>query len=40
MVGPKALAQTKKEVADGTVDIVIGTHALLGKGSRSRIWVC
>ncbi|MDJ0929646.1 transcription-repair coupling factor [Breoghania sp.] len=31
MVGPKALAQTKKEAADGSADIVIGTHALLGK---------
>ena len=32
MVGAKALNETKKGVADGTVDIVIGTHALLGKG--------
>ncbi|MGI9364561.1 MAG: transcription-repair coupling factor [Rhizobiaceae bacterium] len=31
LVGPKALAETKKGVRDGCVDIVIGTHALLGK---------
>ncbi|MBO6719810.1 MAG: transcription-repair coupling factor [Rhizobiaceae bacterium] len=30
LVGTKELAETKKGVADGTVDIVIGTHALLG----------
>jgi transcription-repair coupling factor (superfamily II helicase) len=30
MVPPKELAETKKGVADGTVDIVVGTHALLG----------
>jgi transcription-repair coupling factor (superfamily II helicase) len=30
MVGAKELAQVKKEVAEGTVDIVVGTHALLG----------
>ncbi|MGN6548899.1 MAG: transcription-repair coupling factor [Pararhizobium sp.] len=30
LVGSKELAQTKKEVADGKTDIVIGTHALLG----------
>ncbi|MGE0499781.1 MAG: transcription-repair coupling factor [Rhizobiaceae bacterium] len=32
LVGAKELAETKKGVADGTVDIVIGTHALLGAG--------
>ncbi len=31
LVTSKELAATKKGVADGTVDIVVGTHALLGK---------
>ena len=30
LVGSKELAETKKGIADGTVDIVVGTHALLG----------
>src|SRR6185436_12123690 len=30
LVGPKALAETKKGIGDGTVDVVVGTHALLG----------
>lgn len=30
LVGAKELSDTKKGVADGTVDIVVGTHALLG----------
>jgi transcription-repair coupling factor (superfamily II helicase) len=30
LVGSKDLAETKKGLADGTVDIVVGTHALLG----------
>jgi len=30
MVGTKELAETRKGIADGTVDIVVGTHALLG----------
>lgn len=30
LVGTKELADVKKGVADGTIDIVIGTHALLG----------
>jgi transcription-repair coupling factor (superfamily II helicase) len=30
LVGTKDLAETKKGIADGTVDIVVGTHALLG----------
>ncbi|MGB3644087.1 MAG: transcription-repair coupling factor [Mesorhizobium sp.] len=30
MVGAKELAETKKAVAEGTVDIVVGTHALVG----------
>ncbi|WP_306119386.1 MULTISPECIES: transcription-repair coupling factor [unclassified Roseitalea] len=32
LAGPKALAAAKKGVADGHVDIVVGTHALLGQG--------
>jgi transcription-repair coupling factor (superfamily II helicase) len=31
LVSSKELAETKKKLADGTVDIVVGTHALLGK---------
>ncbi|HWV96410.1 MAG TPA: transcription-repair coupling factor, partial [Xanthobacteraceae bacterium] len=31
LVSSKELSQTKKGLADGTVDIVVGTHALLGK---------
>ncbi len=31
LVGPKALSQAKAGARDGTVDIIIGTHALLGK---------
>ncbi|WP_306050685.1 transcription-repair coupling factor [Oceaniradius stylonematis] len=34
LAGPKALADAKKGIADGSVDIVIGTHALLGQGIR------
>ncbi len=30
LVGTKELAKVKKDVADGHVDIVVGTHALLG----------
>ncbi len=30
MVGAKELSETKKALAEGTVDIVVGTHALLG----------
>jgi transcription-repair coupling factor (superfamily II helicase) len=32
LVGTKALAEVKKGVAGGDIDIVVGTHALLGKG--------
>ena len=32
LVSAKDAAETKKEIAAGKVDIVIGTHALLGKG--------
>ena len=32
LVSGKQLAETKKGAADGTIDIVVGTHALLGKG--------
>lgn len=31
MVGSADLAAAKKGIADGTVDIIVGTHALLGK---------
>ncbi len=31
LVAPADLAKTRKGLADGTLDIVIGTHALLGK---------
>ena len=31
LVPAKELSQVKKGIADGTVDIVVGTHALLGK---------
>ena len=30
LVGAKELSETRKGLADGTVDIVVGTHALLG----------
>jgi transcription-repair coupling factor (superfamily II helicase) len=30
LVGSKELAETRRGIADGTVDIVVGTHALLG----------
>jgi transcription-repair coupling factor (superfamily II helicase) len=36
LVGAKELAQTKKELEDGTVDIVVGTHALLGSSIKFR----
>ncbi|MYZ47313.1 transcription-repair coupling factor [Propylenella binzhouense] len=36
LVGSAQLAKVKKGIADGTVDIVIGTHALLGKGIEFR----
>ena len=32
MVTPKDAAETKRGLADGTVNIVVGTHALLSKG--------
>ncbi|MGK9050913.1 transcription-repair coupling factor [Neorhizobium petrolearium] len=32
LVSAKELAQTKKDLAEGKVDIVVGTHALLGAG--------
>jgi transcription-repair coupling factor (superfamily II helicase) len=34
LVSSKELSQTKKGIADGSVDIVVGTHALLGKAIR------
>ena len=36
LVGAKAVAETKARLADGTLDIVVGTHALLGKGVHFR----
>ena len=36
LVGAKDLAAAKAGIADGTVDIVVGTHALLGKGIKFR----
>ncbi len=36
LVTAPQLAKTKKGLADGTVDIVIGTHALLGKSIKFR----
>jgi transcription-repair coupling factor (superfamily II helicase) len=36
LVPAKQLSQTKKGIADGSVDIVIGTHALLGKSVQFR----
>src|SRR6202043_329498 len=32
LVSGKELTRVKKGIADGTIDIVVGTHALLGKG--------
>ncbi len=32
LVGAKEAAETKKQLADGTCEIVVGTHALLAKG--------
>src|SRR5205823_96128 len=34
LVSPKEAKQTKAELAEGKIDIVIGTHALLAKGVR------
>ncbi len=36
LVGAKELAQVKAGIADGSIDIVVGTHALLGKGIKFR----
>ncbi len=36
LVGSKELAETKKGIAEGTVDIVVGTHALLGSSIKFR----
>jgi transcription-repair coupling factor (superfamily II helicase) len=36
LVGSKELAETKKGIADGTIDIVVGTHALLGSAVNFR----
>lgn len=34
LVGTREMAEVKKGIGDGTLDIVIGTHALLGAGIR------
>ena len=36
LVSPKELTQVKKGIADGAVDIVVGTHALLSKSIKFR----
>jgi transcription-repair coupling factor (superfamily II helicase) len=36
LVPTKELTQVKKELSDGSIDIVIGTHALLGKSIKFR----
>ncbi|MXN66975.1 transcription-repair coupling factor [Stappia sp. GBMRC 2046] len=36
LVSAKALSEAKKGIADGSLDIVIGTHALLGKSIKFR----
>jgi transcription-repair coupling factor (superfamily II helicase) len=36
LIAHKELTQVKKELADGSIDIVIGTHALLGKSIKFR----
>ncbi len=36
LVSPKELSATKKGLEDGSVDIVVGTHALLGTGVKFR----
>ena len=36
LVGAKELAAVKEGITDGRVDIVVGTHALLGKGIKFR----
>ena len=36
LVGTKELAKTKAGISDGSLDIVIGTHALLGKAIKFR----
>ena len=36
LIAPKELTQVKKGLADGSIDIVVGTHALLGKSIKFR----
>ena len=36
IAGPKALGEAKKAAKDGSADIIVGTHALLGKGIEFR----
>jgi transcription-repair coupling factor (superfamily II helicase) len=36
LIAPKQLTQVKKGIADGSIDIAVGTHALLGKSIKFR----
>src|SRR5437762_4465311 len=36
LIAPKELVQVKKGLTDGSIDIVVGTHALLGKSIKFR----
>jgi transcription-repair coupling factor (superfamily II helicase) len=36
LIAPKELTQVKKGLTDGSIDIVVGTHALLGKAIKFR----
>jgi transcription-repair coupling factor (superfamily II helicase) len=36
LIAPKELTQVKKGLTDGSIDIVVGTHALLGKSIKFR----
>ncbi|MBV9565245.1 MAG: transcription-repair coupling factor, partial [Bradyrhizobium sp.] len=36
LISPKELTQVKKGLTDGSIDIVVGTHALLGKSIKFR----
>ena len=40
LVAPKQMTQVKKDLADGQIDIIVGTHALLGKSIKFRTSVC
>src|SRR5207253_2419215 len=36
LIAPKELKEVKKNIAEGAIDIVVGTHALLGKSIKFR----